>query len=111
MVRAGGIAQRAHFAWHAGVGYARRRTRKGVDGMNRWVAIAAICMAVAARGQDALECYPDCRGAGLRRADLSDADLYAVDLRGADLREALLEGTNLYGADLFTANLLEARVV
>lgn len=45
--------------------------------------------------EEALEKYPDLRGANLREAKLSGADLSGANLWGANLREADLSGANL----------------
>ena len=47
----------------------------------------------------------DLSNANLRGADLSDASLRGANLRGADLSDASLRGANLRGADLSNANL------
>ncbi len=52
----------------------------------------------------------DLRGANLRYADLSGANLSDANLRGANLRYADLSGANLRGANLSGANLRGANL-
>ncbi|MBW5737328.1 pentapeptide repeat-containing protein [Listeria monocytogenes] len=52
----------------------------------------------------------DLRGANLRRANLSYADLNGADLRGANLRRANLSYADLNGANLSGANLSGANL-
>ena len=71
------------------------------------------------RGADLRDAYlsgADLRGANLRDADLRgaylrDADLRGADLRDADLRGAYLSGANLRGADLGDADLRAADLI
>ena len=58
--------------------------------------------------KEALEAYPDLRGANLRGADLRGADLSGADLSGADLGDADLRYANLRYANLYGANLSDA---
>jgi len=74
------------------------RIKQGVVGWNAW-------------REKNPTLQPNLRKAGLRRFDLSGADLSEANLRRADFKDGFLSGANLRGADLKEANLTGVRLI